>query len=79
MRWTASRKAAAVENVRNGVLTSADLLTAGGISAEEFAEWERHYSQYGRDGLQTTKLWRYRPSVRSKKKSSTNPTEEGSF
>ena len=50
-RWVARRKAAVIAAVQNGVLTMADACRRYGLSAEEFAEWERHYEAEGVPGL----------------------------
>ena len=50
-RWVASRKAAVVAAVRNGVLTMTEACRRYHLSPEEFAEWKRHYEAKGLPGL----------------------------
>jgi transposase-like protein len=50
-RWVASRKAAVVAAVQNGVLTKAEACRRYHLSPEEFWEWERHYEAGGLPSL----------------------------
>jgi transposase-like protein len=54
VRWVARRKAEVVAAVHNGVLSMREACQRYSLSAEEFLEWERHYKQGGRAGLQVS-------------------------
>jgi hypothetical protein len=73
MRWTASRKAAIVWNVRNGMIPLAAALGAHDLTLEEYTQWDRLYGAYGPAGLRTTKLQQYRRKARSTKARKTTP------
>jgi hypothetical protein len=67
MRWTANRKAAVIEDVRDGVIDARLILAAWGISAEEYREWERAYDLHGKGALKATRLQAFRGATRRKR------------
>ena len=52
VRWVARRKAEVVAAVHNGLLSMREACQRYKLSSDEFLEWERHYKQGGRMGLQ---------------------------
>jgi transposase-like protein len=54
-RWTARRKAALVEAVREGRVSRHLALKAHDLSEEELAAWERAWLAHGVAGLASTK------------------------
>lgn len=59
-RWVARRKAQVVAAVRAGHLTQDVACERYGISAEEFASWERAIDQHGLGALRVTRLQEFR-------------------
>jgi hypothetical protein len=53
-RWVASRKLAVVRGVLYGLISQETALSRYGLSAEEFAEWVRAFSQHGEAALKVT-------------------------
>lgn len=53
-RWTARRKAAIVEAVRDGYMSAAQAIADYGLTLEEFVGWERNHAARGIAGLRTT-------------------------
>ena len=59
-RWVASRKAAVVLAVENGLLTSDQAIARYGLSGEELKGWIRAATRYGQDGLKATRVQEFR-------------------
>lgn len=59
-RWVASRKAAVVRAVLNGLITQDDALTRYGLSEEEFDSWCSAVDRHGEAALKTTALQKFR-------------------
>ncbi len=59
-RWVARRKAEVVTAVRAGLLTQEEACRRYGVSAEEFASWERLIDRHGLSGLRVTRLQHFR-------------------
>jgi transposase-like protein len=59
-RWTAQRKAAVIEAIRNKVISIWDACERYDLSAQELAEWERDLDRHGVAGLRVTKNQIYR-------------------
>ena len=63
-RWTAARKAVVRQAERDGDLTRADIQKHFGVSAEEFASWNRKIDKDGVPALRATRLQIYEPQRR---------------
>ncbi|GGE27032.1 hypothetical protein GCM10011360_14220 [Primorskyibacter flagellatus] len=61
-RWVASRKAAVVKAVLNGLVSQEDALERYALSEEEFQEWVWAVSRHGEQALKATTLQRFRHS-----------------
>ena len=59
-RWVASRKAAVVAAVRQGLLTEEAACERYGLSAEEFESWRVALDEHGVGALRTTRIQLYR-------------------
>lgn len=59
-RWVASRKAAVVAAVRQGVLTAEEACRRYGLSPEELESWRAALDEHGVGALRTTRLQLYR-------------------
>ena len=59
-RWVARRKAEVVTAVRAGLMTFDEACTRYGLTAEEFASWERAIDRHGLGGLRVTRLQQFR-------------------
>lgn len=59
-RWVARRKAEVVTAVRAGLMTFDEACNRYGLTAEEFASWERAIDQHGLGGLRVTRLQQFR-------------------
>lgn len=59
-RWVASRKAAVVRAVSNGLITRDQALEAYGLTDEEYGSWELAVANHGEAALKATSLQRYR-------------------
>ena len=55
-RWVASRKAAVVAAVRQGLITIEEACRRYELSEEEFASWQRAFETHGIAGLRVTYL-----------------------
>ena len=55
-RWTARRKAAAVEAVHSGMITIEEVCRRNALSVEEFPSWHNTIQMHGVQGLEITKL-----------------------
>jgi hypothetical protein len=51
-RWTARYKAAVVEAIRQGALSTAEACYRYGLSKDELLEWNRHFEMAGVKGLE---------------------------
>jgi uncharacterized protein DUF1153 len=63
-RWTAARKAVVLQAERTGQLTRAEITRRFGVSAEEFAAWNRKIDNHGVAALRATRLQIYEPERR---------------
>jgi hypothetical protein len=61
-RWVASRKAAVVKAVLNGLVSQADALDRYALSEEEFQEWVWAVSRHGEQALKATAIQKFRNS-----------------
>ena len=61
VRWTVRRKAAVVEAIRAGVITTEQACERYALSVEEFLSWQRQIDSHGLRGLRSTKIQDYRP------------------
>jgi transposase-like protein len=59
-RWVASRKAAVVAAVRQGLLSEDEACRRYGLSREEFESWRAALREHGVGALRTTRLQLYR-------------------
>ncbi|MBS0122974.1 DUF1153 domain-containing protein [Thetidibacter halocola] len=59
-RWVASRKAAVVKAVQNGLLTVPQAMERYALSEEEMGEWLRAAETFGEDALKATRIQKYR-------------------
>lgn len=59
-RWVASRKAAVVTGVTQGLITPKEATERWSLSADELAEWVRAIAEHGEGALKTTRLQQYR-------------------
>lgn len=59
-RWVASRKAAVVRAVDNGLISQEDALSRYGLSADEFQAWVDAVRTHGVAALRATALQKYR-------------------
>ncbi len=59
-RWVTRRKAEVVAAVSGGLLSQKDACNRYDLSEEEFAGWQKLYSQHGRKGLRATRVQQYR-------------------
>ena len=59
-RWTAPRKAAVLEALRNGKLTLEEARQRYALSLEELRAWERHFERHRVYGLHATRVQLYR-------------------
>ena len=59
-RWVASRKAAVVRAVDNGLITKDEALKRYHLSDEEFESWCLAVERHGEAALKTTALQKYR-------------------
>lgn len=59
-RWVARRKAEVVTAVRAGLMTFDEACNRYGLTAEEFASWERAIDRHGLGGLRVTRLQQFR-------------------
>ena len=64
-RWTAQRKAAVIEAIRNKVISIWDACERYDLSAAEILEWERDLNRFGFPGLRATKIL-YRKAPKQK-------------
>jgi hypothetical protein len=79
-RWVASRKAAVVAAVRDGMVTMASALHRYQITEEEFLSWQRAFESYGLPGLRATFIQQYReaaPAARPDSGPHTTQTRSG--
>lgn len=58
-RWVASRKAAVVRGVVNGLISKDDALERYSLSEDEFIEWVRAVSTHGESALKVTMVQKY--------------------
>jgi transposase-like protein len=59
-RWVASRKAAVVAAVRQGLLTEEEACKRYGLSREEFEGWRAALDEHGVGALRATRIQLYR-------------------
>lgn len=59
-RWVASRKAAVVKGVKNGLISQDEALRRYALSEEEFVSWCTAVSDFGEAALKTTAIQKYR-------------------
>jgi hypothetical protein len=59
-RWVASRKAAVVRAVDNGLITRAEALATWALSEDELDSWQAAVHTHGEGALKATALQRYR-------------------
>lgn len=59
-RWVASRKAAVVAAVREGLLTNEEACSRYGLTSEEFDSWRIALDEHGVGALRTTRIQLYR-------------------
>ncbi|WP_297803192.1 DUF1153 domain-containing protein [uncultured Brevundimonas sp.] len=59
-RWVIRRKAEVVAAVRGGLISVDEALTRYGLTAEEFAAWQKAIDKWGMQGLRTTRIQSYR-------------------
>ena len=59
-RWVASRKAAVVRAVANGLLAREEAIESYGLSEEEFDSWVLAINNFGPAALKATAVQRYR-------------------
>ena len=59
-RWVASRKAAVVRAVNNGLISRKEAMERYGLSDDEYIEWETAVREHGEAALKATALQRYR-------------------
>jgi hypothetical protein len=59
-RWVASRKAAVVNAVDAGLISTEEAVKTWGLSEEELDSWRAAVSQHGVHALKATALQRYR-------------------
>jgi Protein of unknown function (DUF1153) len=67
VRWTARRKAAVIEAIRNGEISLPWALIEYDLTTEEIGEWMRLYDTHGLRALRTTRLLSYRYPKEPKK------------
>lgn len=59
-RWVASRKAAVVRAVANGLITHKEAMERYGLSEEELESWSAAVTRHGEAALKTTALQKFR-------------------
>lgn len=59
-RWVSRRKAEVVAGVRAGLITLDEALETYNLSIDEYRSWERLFTEYGLEGLRTTRIKKYR-------------------
>jgi hypothetical protein len=59
-RWVVRRKAEVVAAVNGGLLTVDEVCARYGLTAEEFAGWQRAIDRSGMPGLRVTRIQHYR-------------------
>ena len=59
-RWVASRKAAVVAAVREGLLSAEDACARYGLTSEEFDSWRIALDEHGVGALRATRIQLYR-------------------
>ncbi|MCO6382030.1 MAG: DUF1153 domain-containing protein [Vannielia sp.] len=59
-RWVASRKAAVVRAVENGLISLEDCMETYAISEEEYASWAQAVAAHGEQALKATSLQKFR-------------------
>jgi transposase-like protein len=59
-RWVASRKAAVVAAVREGLLTAEEACARYGLTLEEFESWRTALNEHGVGALRATRIQLYR-------------------
>ena len=62
-RWVASRKAAVVRAVANGLITQKEAMERYGLSEEELESWSAAVMRHGEAALKTTALQKFRQPV----------------
>lgn len=63
-RWVSRRKAEVVAGVRAGLITLDEALETYNLSIDEYHSWERLFTEYGLEGLRTTRIKKYRDRER---------------
>jgi len=64
-RWVARRKAEIVYAVHYQLLTLEQACKRYSLSIDEFRSWQRLFGSHGLKGLRTTKVMKYRKTVKS--------------
>lgn len=59
-RWTPSAKKAVLDAIRSEAITVVEACKRFNLSADELDDWDRRERIYGRNGLMTTQISRYR-------------------
>ncbi|MBY6047374.1 DUF1153 domain-containing protein [Vannielia litorea] len=59
-RWVASRKAAVVRAVENGLISIEECKETYGVSEEEYTSWSSAVEQHGEQALKATSLQKFR-------------------
>ncbi|EMS36117.1 DUF1153 domain-containing protein [Candidatus Liberibacter americanus] len=59
-RWVVRRKAEVVAAVQGGLLSLEEACQIYNLTVEEFLSWQSSVTQYGLDGLRTTRIQKYR-------------------
>jgi transposase-like protein len=62
IRWTPRRKAALLNDLATGHITTEAACRLHSLSPDELAEWRRAYNEHGLPGLRTTRLQERRPA-----------------
>lgn len=64
-RWVQRRKAVVVAAVDTGLISLEDACRTYNLSIEELTAWQLALKEFGRAGLGTTKIQRYRKQART--------------
>jgi len=65
-RWTAARKAAVINGVRQGLLAIDQACERYDLSIDEYRAWERDLDSHGKAGLRSTRVGIYRKPPRTR-------------
>ena len=64
LRWNRARKAAVVATIRAGIFTPEQVCKTYELSAEELARWIELMDDFGVNGLEVTKVQKWRGTAR---------------